>query len=68
MIILQEKDLKHVSSSVVKKLITEEMHVISDKLFPLASLIYEEIDKRIRNGVNTVWNTIPDSGILFRSS
>ena len=59
MIILQEKDLKHIIFSVVKKLITEEMHVISDKLFPLASFIYEEIDKKIRNGENSIEFEIP---------
>ena len=59
MIVLQEKDLKHVISSVVKKLITEEMHVINDRLFSLASFIYEEIDKRIRNGENSIEFEIP---------
>lgn len=59
MIVLHEKDLKHVISSVVKKLITEEMHVIDSKLFPLASFIYEEIDKKIRNGENSIEFEIP---------
>lgn len=54
MIQLKEKELNYIISSVVKKLITEEMHVISERLFPLASFIYKEIDNKIRNGENTI--------------
>lgn len=59
MIVLQEKDLQHVISSVIKKLIAEEMHVISGELFPLALFIYDEIDKKIRNGKNSIEFEIP---------
>ena len=54
MTLLNEKELNCIISSVVKKLITEEMHVISERLFPLASFIYKEIDNKIRNGENTI--------------
>lgn len=54
MILLNEKELNYIISSVVKKLITEEMHVISERLLPLASFIYKEIDNKIRNGENTI--------------
>ena len=49
MILLNEKELKHIISSVVRKLITEEMHVINSSLFKLAFFIYQEIDKEIRS-------------------
>ena len=64
MIPFQKKDLKEIISSVVKKLITEEMHVISDKLFSLASFIYKEIDKKIRNGENSIEFEIPIEEIV----
>lgn len=54
MIRLKEKELNYIISSVVKKLITEEMHVINEKLFLLALFIYEEINNKIRNGENTI--------------
>ena len=54
MIQLHEKELNYIVSSVVKQLITEEMHVISEKLFPLAVFIYNEIDNKIRVGKNTI--------------
>lgn len=34
-----KKELKHIISSVVRKLITEEMHVINSSLFKLAFFI-----------------------------
>lgn len=54
MILLNEKELKHIISSVVRKLITEEMHVINSSLFKLALFIYQEIDKEIRSGENSI--------------
>lgn len=54
MILLNEKELKHIISSVVRKLITEEMHVINSSLFKLAFFIYQEIDKEIRSGENSI--------------
>ena len=51
---LQKNELNHIVSSVVKQVITEEMHIISKDLFPLASFIYKEIDNKIRNGENTI--------------
>lgn len=40
-------------------MIAEEMHVIDKKLFPLANFIYDEIDKRIRGGENSIGFEIP---------
>lgn len=54
MILLNEKEWKHIISSVVRKLITEEMHVINSSLFKLAFFIYQEIDKEIRSGENSI--------------
>lgn len=54
MILLNEKELKRCISSVVRKLITEEMHVINSSLFKLAFFIYQEIDEEIRSGNNSI--------------
>lgn len=54
MVNLDRNSLKEIISSVVKKVIAEEMHVINEKLFPLAEFIYKEIDKRIKGGENSI--------------
>ena len=43
MVKLDRDGLKEMVSSVVKKVIAEEMHVINEKLFPLAEFMMEMV-------------------------